>query len=394
MAPTDWLLNTYGIITLLLWWFAGLRSVHNYLEVEPLDETASPPPDGWPRVTIIVPASNEGENLKTALPTLLNQNYPNLEIILINDRSTDDTATVMEELGGHDSRVRIAHIKRLPADWLGKVHALATGTGMSTGDWLLFTDADVHFRADTLRLAVNHVLTRKCDHLALMPKLITNSFWLEVVIRAFGLLFLQKTGASTIGKPGSESYIGIGAFNLVKKSALEQSAGFSWLRMEAVDDVGLGLLLHRAGAKSCCAFGFKHLSVTWYPTVRTMFRGLEKNLFGGASHFSLGRMVVQVLLLWLVSLSPIIGILWAPMMQLKFGWLAVFLLLLTIARISQNKTGNTDRLLPTLFVPVGLFILSLMLLRSAFMCSLRGGIIWRDTWYPLNRLRDGQRVKL
>lgn len=393
MTSIDWLINIYGVAMILLWWFAGLRSINNYLEVESLDKTAERPADDWPKVTVIVPASNEAENLRKSIPTLLKQNYPNLEIILINDRSTDETASVIDELGGNDKRTRTIHINELPDGWLGKVHALATGTGMSTGEWLLYTDADVHFEPDTLRLAVSHVLTRGCDHLALMPRLVTNSFWLEVAIRAFGILFLQATGAATVGKPGSHSYIGIGAFNLVRKSALERTAGFSWLRMEAIDDVGLGLLLHRTGARSCCAFGFEHLSLTWYPTVRSMFRGLEKNLFGG-SRYHLGRMIVQVTILWMVSLAPFLCILWAPMAQLRFGWLAVLILLLAMGWVSRNRTGTFKDLLPTLFLPVGFLMLSLMLIRSGIMCTVRRGIIWRDTWYPVDRLRDGQRVKL
>src|SRR5215208_3489148 len=134
----------------------------------------------WPLLSVIIPACNEAANLGSAVESLLGQNYPNLEVILINDRSNDGTAEIIGRLALGDGRIRSLHVETLPDGWLGKVHALDRGVQLAEGDWLLFTDADVHFAAGTLRRAVGWAIANRIDHLGLAPLAVQESFLLDI----------------------------------------------------------------------------------------------------------------------------------------------------------------------------------------------------------------------
>src|SRR5512145_1182343 len=119
-----------------------------------LNQQFAPAPERWPLLSVIIPACNEAANLESAVSTLTRQDYPHLEIMLVDDLSTDSTGEVIDRLALGDSRIRAVHVRTLPEGWLGKVHALQRGVEIARGEWLLFTDADIHFSEGTLRQAI------------------------------------------------------------------------------------------------------------------------------------------------------------------------------------------------------------------------------------------------
>lgn len=391
MNLTDLLFSSYCILFSLIWCITCIYAISNVLKIALFEEAIPPVPKAWPKLTVIIAARNEDETIEKAVSTLLNQDYPSLEIIVVNDRSTDRTGEIIEGMAVNNKRLQAVHIKSLPEGWLGKVYALHTGTQKATGEWILYTDADVHFSRGTLRKSVALALSKKCDHLTLIPKPKTDSFWLETVIQAFGLMFILGTRAANVGNPKSKAFIGAGAFNMVKKSALEKTEGFSWLRMETADDVGLGLMLKRSGAHGSLAVSINDISLTWYKSVSDMSRGVEKNIFGASTQYSLWRMTIICLFLWLLFLAPIIALLYQRVNYLRFFGLTAYLCLIFCAILNQWKFKQG--FIPSVFTPVGHLIISLMLVRSGILCKLRGGIIWRGTRYAIHDLRTGQRVK-
>jgi hypothetical protein len=347
------------------------------------------PPDEWPRLSVIVAACNEEATLEAALATLLGDDYPNLELVLVDDRSTDGTGALLDRLAARDPRVRAVHVTHLPDGWLGKVHALDTGVRHASGSFLLFTDADVHFRAGALRRAVALCVARKLDHLVVLPDAQSRSFLEEVAIDAVGAMYMRRTRAAHVGEPDGRAYAGVGAFNLVRRDALERSEGFSWLRMEVLDDVGLGLLLRRAGARAHFAIGTGDISLTWYASMREMAGGMEKNLFGWLARYSALRLGVSVAAVWAVMAAPVVALfLPAPF------WIASALAGVSLLAAAASGARRTRRRLgPFLLLPVGELILTGLVLRSGVQCLRRRGIVWRGTAYPLDALRAGQRVR-
>ena len=385
------LIIIYGVIFCLSWWFMYGRIIKTIFSLKDLSDFNIVEPEKWPALNVVVPACNEEEGIEAAVQSLLLQDYPNLKIILVNDRSTDNTSEIINKLA-IDERIKAIHIDELPEDWLGKVHALSVALKHVDSEWVLFTDADIKFKPGILKKAIAFVLSKEADHLALMPDVITNNYWLEVIIRTFGLMFLLGTRVHQLEDPNTKTIIGLGAFNLVKKSVLEQSKGIKWLRMEVVDDVGMGLLINRAGGKSVFAMAPQLLSVAWYPTVSAMFVGLEKNIFGAAANYQISRLIVMVVLTWLVIFAPFIVLAistpaWLNILALlTLLWIPVMMIVLKVSSGVRYSIG--------LFIPLGQFIFSLMMLWSGFACLLNGGIVWRGTLYPVRKLKKYQRIKL
>lgn len=389
MGTVDWLLTALSVVAGLAWAVLFLSAARSVFVLERLSEQRPPAPEPWPKLSVVVAACNEERTLEAALATLCAADYPNLELIVIDDRSTDRTAEIVDAAAARDPRVVAIHIRELPDGWLGKVHALDRGAKHATGEWLLFTDADVHFAHGALRRAVAVAIEQRLDHLILIPQLLAGSFWHEVTLDAFGVIFLATVRPHAVEDPNSDAYVGSGAFNLVRAKKLAESEGFQWLRMDVADDLALGLVLRRAGARAKLLVGASEVAVEWYPSLRAMFRGLEKNLFAVTGHYSAARVLLRLLPIPLILLGPFVGVFREPMFLapavLALGCLPV--LAWALGRIGQRFT-------PALLVPFGLPVLGAMALTSTLKCLRAGGIEWRGTHYPLAELRALQRVKL
>ena len=384
-----WLLVCIGLFC-SLWIFIYLSLMYTGLRLPLFDKITVMPPKVWPRLSIIIPACNEEQHIEQAAKTILAQDYPELEIILVNDRSTDNTGEIIDRLAADDARIKAVHIKTLPENWLGKVHALSEGKKHVTGDWMLITDADIHYAPGVLRKAISYVEDKKIDHLALMPNVEMNSFWLEMAINTFGLVFFLTTRAATINKPGSKAVIGVGAFNLVRRKTFDKTPGFEWLRMETVDDMGVGLMMKNAGAQTHFAIADKDLSLGWYHSIAGMFHGLEKNLFGAGPGYSVIKLFFQLVPLWALVAAPFMAFYSDNVWLWSLATIATFLYLIFAFFFIRKKQSETFALL---LFPVGLILLSLMMMWAAFKCVKNGGIDWRGTHYSIAKLRAGQRVR-
>lgn len=350
----------------------------------------SPTPKRWPRLSVIVPACNEAEHIADAVGTLLAQDYPELEIILVNDRSTDNTGEIIDELAGSDSRIKTIHIKHLPSGWLGKVNALHQGAKQASGDWLLFTDADIHYHDNVLARSIAYVQDRDIDHLTLVPQLTIKDYWLQVAVNTFGLMLFLNTRGAVINSDKRKLPIGIGAFNLVKKATFEKTPGFEWLRLEVVDDVGVGLMVKNAGGRTHFATAEQDLSLSWYPSVKAMFKGLEKNVFGAGAHYQVWRLLLQVILVWALVAAPVVAL---SSDSFVVWWLGVAAITCHILFSIVFVYVRQSSILSILAFPLGLLLFSCMLLWSGFQCTRNGGIDWRGTHYATHELKLGQRVK-
>ena len=382
MDIANWILISSLLMLCFLWYIIFLRNLHSLLTI-PLFEQETPPAlNAWPKLSIIICACNEANTIDRAISSIIGQNYPDMEIILVNDRSTDKTGEIIDNISKRDGRVKTIHITQLPKGWLGKVHALYKASKKITGEWILFTDADVHLRQGTLRKAVALCVFHRYDHFSLLPKVTTVSFWQQIVLRSFGLLLLQDIR--------NLNFCGIGAFNLVKRCSLERTEGFSWLRMEVADDMGLGLLLQGSGGKNGYAFGFRHVSLTWYPSMSSMFRGLGKNTVC-AAQYRLYKSFIFAICLWAIVLGPILILLHPGTPYLLLPGIGAYILLVINAAASKIRLG--EEFMPSLLIQPGLIMISLIVLWAGIMCKLRGGVCWRGTLYKTEDLVLGQRFK-
>jgi len=205
-------------------------------------------PNGEPGVSIIVPARNEEESIRETLAQLLGLDYSNYEIIAVNDRSTDRTGQIMEELAASSRSVglpklgllKVIHISELPSGWLGKTHAMWMAGQQASGEWLLFTDADVIFKPDSLRRAVAYANAERADHVVLFPRMIMKGPGERMMIAFFQMLFVFGHRPWRVADPQARDHMGVGAFNLVRRTVYEAVGTYRALRMEVIDDMKLG----------------------------------------------------------------------------------------------------------------------------------------------------------
>ena len=337
-------------------------------------------------VSLVVPARDEGEKIEQALGSLLSIDYPNLEIIAIDDRSQDQTGAVMDRLAAQAARLRVIHVTELPAGWLGKNNAMHRGARVARGEWLLFTDGDILFAPETLRLAISYVQHRRVDHLCMNPGLITGGYWEEALTTCFGMLFFAAFNIWLISTKWKGAYCGVGAFNLVRTPVYHDVGGFDRLRLDVLDDVNLGRIIKRAGYRQQLLVGDDLIRVRWQNSFWGVIRGLEKNSFA-ALHYSLRELISSTLLLLVVCFAPYAGFFfWKE--PAAWGYLGSAALLHGTYGYLAARSGSSLRVAPVL--PAMLLTFVYVLWRSAIITLRQGGVRWRDTFYPLDELRRNQ----
>jgi cellulose synthase/poly-beta-1,6-N-acetylglucosamine synthase-like glycosyltransferase len=356
-------------------------------------------PLGNPRVSIIVPARNEEEIIEQALNTLLALDYDNYEVIAVNDRSTDRTGQIMELVNQNPGPVpaknaptktghpplRVIHHTELPAGWLGKTHAMWTAANQASGDWLLFTDADVLFKPDSLRRALAYAEAEPADHVVLFPRMIMKRPGEYMMIAFFQTMFMFGHRPWKVADPSTDDHMGVGAFNLVRRRVYDAVGTYEALRMEVLDDMKLGKVVKKAGFAQRNVFGGDLISIRWGHGAFGIVNNLTKNFFAVLS-FQSWRTALSAFGLAFINLGPFLGI-W-----LAHGWtrLPFAIALGSILLIYVGMSWRTS--VPSYYFllhPVSTAMFIYTLLRSMFLTLWNDGIVWRGTKYPLEELRKG-----
>jgi glycosyltransferase involved in cell wall biosynthesis len=371
--------------TALLWITLGLRVAYGALKLPWIKNFSPISGTDVPRISLLFAARDEEEKLPGALATLAELDYPGLEIIGVDDRSEDATGRILDEFAEFHARFRALHVKELPAGWLGKPHALQQAYEASSGEWLLFTDADVRFKVDVLRRAVRMATERRLDHLSLFGDVEMVGFWEKVVVTFFGMAFHMATAPSDVIDPKSGAYMGVGAFQLLKRSAYEAAGTHRRLAMEVIDDMKLGKIVKQAGFRSGVGIAQDFVVVRWHAGARNLINGVTKNFFAG-SGFSVARVLISILGLLLMNVAPFGGFVFGH------GWVRIFAGICVLVVLCFHAGVDTVMRVSPLYcftVPIGAALFGYMLLRSTVYTLKQGGIIWRGTFYPLEALKRG-----
>jgi glycosyltransferase involved in cell wall biosynthesis len=343
-----------------------------------------PPPAGpLPRVSIVIPARNEERNLEEALRSILALDYDDLEIEVVDDRSTDRTGESLDRLAAADPRLRIVHVRELPPGWLGKNHALWLGAGKATGEFLLFTDADVVIDPTALRRAAGAMVAGRLDHLTASPEIARPGVVFEMLIGAFSLFFTLYIKPWRVKDPESPSHVGIGAFNLVRARAYRAAGGHQAIAMRPDDDLKLGKLLKKNGFRQEFFFGQGMLRVEWYASVRELIQGLMKNAFSGVD-YRVGAVVAATAIQLVMLVWPF------PALALTAGatrWLNLASVLALLALCAINAPLAGVRRWHGLGFPLATLLFLYILWRAMLLTLWRDGIDWRGTHYPLADLK-------
>jgi glycosyltransferase involved in cell wall biosynthesis len=376
-------LALFGSVT-FFWVFYGLRVAYGALSLPWIKNFAPLPDDACPAISLIFAARDEEEKLPAALATLAQLDYPQLEIIPVDDRSQDATPQILDDFARIDSRARVVHVESLPRGWLGKPHALQKAYEASTGEWLLFTDADVRFSPDVLRRAVNLANQRNADHLTLFGDVEMHGFWETTLITFFGMMFHLATDPSRVNS-NSWTYVGVGAFQLLRRSTYEAVGTHRRLAMEVVDDMKLGKIVKQAGFQSCVGLAQDAVTIRWHAGLGNLVRGVTKNFFA-ALGYNLPLVLLATIVMLLLNLAPFVAIF------TTHGWIRILSSIAVVIAIGFHVGVNIVMRASPLYAlthPLGALLFCYMLLRSTAVTLWRGGVTWRGTFYPLEELKRG-----
>jgi glycosyltransferase involved in cell wall biosynthesis len=382
-------LHLFWIIALgavaLLWIYGAIDAARGVPALASLGDAAPLSDADCPSISILFAARDEADKLPAALKTFLAVDYPRYEVVAVNDRSEDGTEEILERAAQHNPHMKVVRVKELPAGWLGKPHALQKAYEQSSGQWLIFTDADVQFAPSLLRSAVSLAEKNGWDHLTLSGR--TEMFTLgeTIALTFFALAFLMSVRPWRVGDPRSRAFAGVGMFQLIRRSTYEKIGTHRRLAMEVVDDMKLGKLVKQAGFRSAMARAGDDVSVHWHSGVRNIIRGTTKNFFAFAG-FSLWMVGTQIVGLIMMCIFPWLALPFVHGWALSFAGIAVgFAIILDIGVCVELRASPAY----ALTFPIGALIFVWMLMRSTIVTLRSGGITWRGTFYPLKELKRG-----
>jgi len=367
------------IVTLWhLRWVRRLPAMETFTTQDRTASWAGPPI----RCSVVIAARDEEARIEQTMRRLLAQRGVEAEFIVVDDRSTDRTSEILRRLAQEDARVQVKRVDVLPEGWLGKCYACHVGASAATGDWILFTDADCWLKSDVIARAVWVAERDGADHVTLSPGTVLES----PGARAWHLLFLTSlvNWFSGVNRDRPRSYLGLGAFNLVRAAAYRQCGGYEALRLTVLDDVKFGLLLRRAGKRTRAFLGVDDVECHWGATVWSMVKIMEKNYFA-ALDFRLWLALLGSAFMILFSFIVVFGL-----MSMTAAGIAAALSPLSLivpAAILARRLGWSWPC--AVFIPFMFPVFLYALLNSTFVTLRQGGVRWRDTFYSIEALRAG-----
>ncbi|MBI4168936.1 MAG: glycosyltransferase [Acidobacteria bacterium] len=418
------LLAGTGVVLYAAWAILGRLQHRVTRQIRPLEEvlareaTAGPPgqpvpgpsqpgqgaPGGdVPALSVVVAARDEAGGIERMVRGILAQRGAALELIVVDDRSTDATGAILDRIaadpaGTGGSRLTVIHNRDLPDGWLGKCHACHLGAGRARGEWILFTDGDAEIeRNDLLARVVAHAERLRLDHVAVIPDARPMPRLQVALMLAFARVFLLSSRAWEIDRDLPRGGIGIGAFNLVRRSAYDRIGGHTLIKMDPVDDLKLGRLLKESGARQRVYDGVRMVRCPWHRGALRVVRGLEKNLFAGLD-YSVTNLAGATFLALALCLGPVIaGALGALSAWPDHPWLLAAACIpfaqqasvVAWSSVAQTRRYGGNPVWLSLLYPAAEILLLGAAWNSAVRVLARGGVRWRGTFYPLPALRRG-----
>jgi chlorobactene glucosyltransferase len=362
----------------------------NYFrKVEPI----SLPDDQLPFISVIVPARNEGTKVGRCLESLANQNYPHYEVIAIDDRSVDQTGTIIKEIAAKYEHVRHVSGQEAPPGWIGKCNALVRGVKYANGQWYLFTDADTCHTPESLRFAVSYALEHNAELISFMPVQELGSFWEKVVMPVLLGSFLCGDPMNTINDRTNDRAYAYGQYILVRRDVYEAVGGHAAVHDQILDDISFARVVKEHGFHIMAADGRLLYKVRMYTDLETLWQGWTKNLFAliecqviylllviALINLAVVGPFVQVGMIASMMLSPepvpqlpALAVMTAAELGLLYAW---------YRRCAEHYTGVGA--LHFLLLPLGSLTVSVLYLHSAYLVLSKTKVSWKGRQYTVN----------
>ena len=352
------------------------------VRLEPVSHELDEPP----MVSVCVPARNEERGIQACLLSLLKQDYPNFEVIVLNDHSTDHTGELIQDLAENNSRLIALEGKDLPESWLGKPFALYQAFQKAKGEMLLFTDADPVFESHALHTAVFTMKEHDLDALTLMPKAEFGSFWERAVQPVIFGFIASLTRFKNVNNPDHSSAMGFGAFLMFKRSAYETIGGHEGGKADVLEDVLIAKRLKKARLKLLVADAKRLFSIRMYYGFREIWTGWKKNMFLAMKR-SIARALYYVFIVLAFLLTPYLILGWNVVAGTGALWAGLSLfgvIMVSAATIKTCDELGLHRINACLF-PIGAVVMAAIMINSMIQILIFSRTEWRGRIYPVNR---------
>ncbi|HEX8726553.1 MAG TPA: glycosyltransferase family 2 protein [Gemmatimonadaceae bacterium] len=303
-ASLPWVLAPFVIV----WRARNSRSLDDWSDVVPAPV---------PRVSVVIPARNEARNIERCLRSVLGSKHPDLEVIVVDDHSTDETGGLARAIALDDARVRVIMPDPLPDGWFGKQWACTAGAAVATGEILLFTDADTVHAPDLMARSVNAMRARGADLFSVAGRQELGTFWERAVQpQMFGILVARYGSTERVSNATRpEDAIANGQCIFITRAAYDASGGHAAVRDKVAEDLALAQRFVRQGRRLALVAGLDQLGTRMYTSLDEIVRGWRKNVYvGGRDAMPSGPLMralfpMALLAAPLFSLAPVVAFL-------------------------------------------------------------------------------------
>ncbi len=368
--------------------------IHNQYHLDIIVEPKPAPPSP-PLISICIPARNEENNIRRCVESALGQDYPNIEVIVLDDRSTDSTLTQLAEIASRDSRLLPINGTDLPDGWAGKPHALFQASAVAHGEWLCFVDADTFLAPQAISSCYAKAIETQADMFTTMNEQILGTFWEKVIMPLVMTALSVGFSPRKVNDPHSRDAIANGQFIMIRRTVYDAIGGHEKVKDQIVEDKAISEQVKWNGHRLVVADGSKVIRTRMYTSLPSMWEGWTKNIYLGLrdhpSMLMLGAFgaTLSVIAALFLPLWTLLGITWlfnggawlaiAIIVQslLVWGWLIYFRI-----RVARGMNISAWYALTT---PLGAGVFAAMMLTSAWKVISGQGVTWRGRKYHSNR---------
>jgi chlorobactene glucosyltransferase len=340
-----------------------------------------------PLVSAILPAKDEEAYLALCLQSICGQTYSNLEILVVDDRSTDRTAEIAREIASTDARVRVVKIDELPPGWTGKTHALDHASHLARGRWLLFVDADTIHAPDSLGIMMEYARDEEAALASILPELRCESFWERVMQPIAGITLMQSFPLHVVNNNESKLAFANGQYILIDRTAYDAAGGHQAVRDRFVEDIALAQRVKDKGFPIRVALARGIVSCRMYASFAQLVKGWSRIFYDalGRNPWRLTKKLLDPIVFCQTGhLALAVGLVLLPR---GGGAFAVSLLAMGIAHhvfmylvFRRVYRASVERASYSLWYPIANLVVDLILIRAIGMC-LTGNVTWRGTSY-------------
>jgi chlorobactene glucosyltransferase len=341
------------------------------------------PAGALPSVSVVIPARNEARDIEAAVRSHLAQDYPDFEVVVVDDRSTDETWAILARVAGADPRLQVVPGVEPPPGWMGKPHALFQGVSRARHGLVLLADADVRYDPPALREAVSFLCSRRLDLITFFPRVEMRGFWENVLMPYLAAAYMWGPAFLVNSDRQRRFAAGGGTGMLVRREALEAAGGYEALRASVIDDIGLGIRVRRSGGRCRMVLADDRVRLRMYQGFREVVDGFTKNIAFVFEGWTGAFLALATVFSWIAWTLPLAG---APGPAADMRLAAAGLALPVIARIALALFLGYP-LWPAATHPLLATVWMCIAARSFSWRFLRRRVLWRGRHYDAARAR-------